>query len=86
MYSTLILKNVSSPVRAGYSVYLHGNIYFVQSTQIIQIYIYAKKIGVTCSNLALIEESLVILGLTGGTWVGYAKSYELTDVPVLVSL
>lgn len=38
------------------------------------------------SNLALIEESLVVLGLTRGTRVGYAQSDDLTDVPVLVSL
>lgn len=38
------------------------------------------------SNLALIEESLVVLGLAGGTWVGHAQSDELADVPVLVPL
>lgn len=38
------------------------------------------------SNLALIEESLVILRLAGGTRVGLAQSDELTDVPVLISL
>ena len=39
-----------------------------------------------CSNLALIEETLVILSLAGGTRVGHSQSDELTDVPVLVSL
>lgn len=38
------------------------------------------------SNLALIEESLVVLRLAGGTRVGLAQSDELTDVPVLISL
>ncbi len=36
--------------------------------------------------LALIEESLVILSLTGGTRVWLAQGNELTDVPVLISL
>lgn len=38
------------------------------------------------SNLALIEEPLVVLHLAGGTRVGLAQSDELADVPVLVSL
>lgn len=38
------------------------------------------------SNPALIEESLVVLGLIAGSRVGHTQSDELTDVPVLVSL
>lgn len=38
------------------------------------------------SYSALIKESLVVLGLAGGSGVGHAQSDELADVPLLVSL
>lgn len=37
-------------------------------------------------DLALIEESVVKLGLARWPWVGHAKGNKLTDVSVLVSL
>ena len=37
-------------------------------------------------HLALVEEPLVILGVTGGAGVGLAQGDELTDVSVLVPL
>lgn len=42
--------------------------------------------GMTCSHLALIEKSLVVLSVAGGARVGHAQSDELADVPVLVPL
>lgn len=42
--------------------------------------------GTVEGHLALVEEPLVVLGLTGGAWVGLAQGDELADISVLVPL
>lgn len=85
-YSNSHFGNVSSCCRAGHSGCLHTYRYFCPvNTNQLRLH-RCSKVAMIYPNLALIEESLVILGLTGGARVGHAQSDELADIPVLVSL